>query len=497
MPRTTKRQRERRLEQVEQAVAAEADTGDEWTIEHRAAAPEARPQGLAVDSDERTIAYDFWEAQRECLDRLDDDLDIVAFLGGYRSGKSVTGARWMLTEAVRNPGERFLAMGTTYSEAISTTYRVLFEQLPGQRTHLTTSSFNGPEQSPLVADYNRSEHRLTLVNDSVILLGSADKWSRYAGDEYAGIWLDEPSHYGSDLHDLLEMMSTRLTASAGPKNMFWTLTGNGYNAAWEILAKRQDADGGELGHRIELLRASVLDNPYIAEEDKESLKRQFKGGAREEQALYGGFAAAQGRVYASFERDTHVIEHGEAHELIDDDWRMYGYDAGWNDPRVLVEIGQTAYDQLVVLDEYHESGAHVEDAIDWLAEHDKPHGTIHCEHEPSDIAKFERAGWETEQAAKSLDAGIAEVRRRLESDGNMAITESTKPDPYPFADEPSGTPSTPSHRDRVGLLVADDCDQLIREFLGYKMEEVGTAAADDHCLDSTRYALATVADLSD
>jgi hypothetical protein len=348
---------------------------------------------------------------------------------------------------------------------------------------------------------------MTLCNDSVIVLGSADKWSRYAGDEYSGIWLDEPSHYGNELHDLHEMMGTRLTASVGPKVMFWTLTGNGFNAAWEILEKREDGDGNPLGTRIEVEQASVLENPYIAAEDKERLKRQFEGGGREEQALHGGFAAAQGLVYSNFSRDTHVIPAAEARELVDgtDEWRMYGYDAGWNDPRVVVEVGKTPYDQLVVLDEFVESGAHVEDAIRWLEENDKPRGTIFAEHEPSDIEKLERANWPVVKADKSLDAGISEVRKRLAADGNLDVSvEKDTGEAFLISHNTmsgetwsAGVPDTDDddtdgneEKDpRVGLLVSERCEHLIREFLGYKEEQVGKGSAVDHCLDSLRYSV--------
>ncbi|WP_080503566.1 hypothetical protein [Halococcus thailandensis] len=540
---TTKRERDRRIEKIEGQLADAATTAEvgEWSVEHREAAPEERPEGMAYDVEERTIAYDFWQAQDDCLDHLaSDEEDIVAFLGGYRSGKTVTGARWVLTGALALAGSRWLAMGQDYTKATGTTYRTLFESLPGERTHVVTSSFNGPEESPIVEDYNRQEHRLTLFNDSVIVLGSADKWSRYAGDEYSGIWLDEPSHYGSELHDLMEMMGTRLTADTGPKVMFWTLTGNGYNASWEVLEKREDSDGNPLGTRIVVERASVLENPYIAEEDKERLRRQFEGGGREEQALHGGFAAATGLVYSNFSRDMHVIPHAEAREHVDetDEWRAYGYDAGWNDPRVLVEVGKTPYDQLVVLDEFVESGAHVEDAIRWLEENDKPRGTIFAEHEPADIEKFKRADWPAVKADKSLDAGISEVRKRLEADGNMELPEGDSSGAFIVSNNgpTAGSFGTPANRGgrsgggwggtstgtwgtgrrttedvsdseeesgetekrpRVGLLISDQCENLIREFLGYKEEQVGKSSAVDHALDSLRYCVATAGNRGD
>lgn len=438
-------------------------------------------------------------------------------------------------------------MGQSFSEARTSTFEKLFEALPGERTALRTSSFNGPESSPLVADYNRAEHRLTLVNDAVITLGSADKWSRFAGAEFGGAWLDEPSHYGSDLHDLLEMMGSRLRGVAGPKVMFWTLTGAGYNAAYEILAQRQDANGEPIGLNIDVIRASTLDNPYLDEADKERFKRQYVGTGREEQALEGGFAAARGLVYDDFRRDTHVIPHGEARERIDPEWRIFGYDAGWSDPRVLLEIGKTGYGQLVILDEYHQSNSHVDGAIRWLQGHNKPQRTIFAEHEPADIERFRQAGWRTVKAAKSLDAGIAEVQKRLRTEGadDVAATpgdgsagatvrpprvtkpytgsagsgssrsSSSKsstttssgvgptPDPVPASELTSDGPDADAEPEsgqgqgqgsgRFGLLVAANCEHLIQEFLSYKTEHVGTSQAADHCLDSLRYACMGIA----
>ena len=237
-----------------------------------------------------------------------------------------------------------------------------------------------------MADFNRQDYRLTLTNDSVIILGSADDYARYAGAEFGAVWMDEPSHYGDDLHDLTDMVTTRLRGVAGPKTQLWTLTGEGYNAAWEILEQRQTADGDPIGLDIDVVRASVFDNPYLTAGEKARFRRKHEGTAKEQQALHGGFAAATGLVYSSFARDRHVIDHAEAVERVGDEWRIYGYDAGWNDPRVLLEIGKTAYDQLVVLDEFHESESHVDDAIAWLA--DRPTGRIYAEHEPLDVRRF-------------------------------------------------------------------------------------------------------------
>ncbi|WP_312854282.1 hypothetical protein [Natronococcus sp. JC468] len=38
-----------------------------------------------------------------------------------------------------------------------------------------------------------------------------------------------------------------------------------------------------------------------------------------------------------------------------------------------------------------------------------------------------------------------------------------------------------------GLLISERCQELIREFYGYKEDHVGGPTADDHCLDALRY----------
>ena len=55
-------------------------------------------------------------------------------------------------------------------------------------------------------------------------------------------------------------------------------------------------------------------------------------------------------------------------------------------------------------------------------------------------------------------------------------------------DQPSSDQDT-QHATRVGLLISDRCENLIRELLGYKQEDVGTSLEIDHCCDALRYAV--------
>lgn len=284
----TENQLRNAVEDMKQSTAPAEPIAVEW----RDAAPAERPEGLAWDPENSRLTSDLWSAQQDTLAALQaGEHDLVAFLAGCGSGKSMFGARWLITQACQRPGSRFLAMEISYQKARASTYPKLFANLPGERTELVTTAYNGPETSPIVADYNRAEHRLTLENNAEIVLGSADSWNRYAGAEFGAIWTDEPSHYGEVLHDLMGMMTTRLRGVDGAKTMCWTLTGEAYNAAWEILEQRQDAEGDPIGLDIHVETASVLDNPYLSDGKKARFKRKYEGTEKEQQALRGGVGA--------------------------------------------------------------------------------------------------------------------------------------------------------------------------------------------------------------
>ncbi|ELY55802.1 orc1/cdc6 family replication initiation protein [Natronococcus jeotgali DSM 18795] len=72
------------------------------------------------------------------------------------------------------------------------------------------------------------------------------------------------------------------------------------------------------------------------------------------------------------------------------------------------------------------------------------------------------------------DVRIYGVRKAAQrwSDARQALTL------FRQAGEPAG-----------GLLVSERCQELIREFYGYKEDHVGGPTAVDHCLDALRYAV--------
>lgn len=422
-----------------------------------------------------TVEYQWTNYQAYVRDTLEaGDIDLVALRTGYGGGKSRCGGQWIHRGAVTDTegvGES-LVLAQDYQKGKSTTYSVFFKILPGEDTNPFKDG--DPENSPIVDTWHSNDKRLVYVTGHVAWLGGADKWNRFAGGEYCRIWCDEVGHYppNTDLYELHEMLITRQRTKVGPNTTLWTSTGNGFNQFYDITERQVNADDEPLpwADQMKVVVASTEHNTLLPSDGLDKIRRQFKGTAREDQGLHGGFAAAEGLVYDDFTRNTHVVATDDIAGRLVDDWAMYGYDAGWNDPRVLLDIRQTHGGQFVVWDSFYESESQLAELVDpdntrdadpWLT--GRPTGRIYAEHEPAHIQQFKRGGWPAVKAEKSLDGGIDHVRERLTLGGDG----------------------------RPGLLVADRCTDLIQEFLSYKEEHVGKAAATDHALDALRYALFT------
>jgi len=413
------------------------------------------------------IDWQWWSAQQEALEALQSgENDLVVFRGGYGSGKSVLGARATIMFGTDVPKSDNLILAQDSKKGGPTTFKKFFEELPGENT--VPDEGGDPENSPLIEDYNRNKSRLTAFNGSVFRLGSADKWNRFAGSEFNFIWCDEVAHYeNTDLFKLDEMLTSRQRTEAGPNVALWTSTGNGFNDFWQFVELQETPSGDDITTLMHNVVADSRRNPFLHEKEKQV--RKFADTDREEEALAGGFSAAEGLVYDRLSRERHERAHESdvVQKALKNDWRIYGYDHGWDDPRVVVEIGRTNAGVLVILGHFYRSESQPEDVIDpddgtgWLA--GRPKGTIYSEHMPEHIEKFRDAGWPAQNAIKDIDDGIDHLRGRLKDDGEHG----------------------------PGLVVSDKCGQLIREFLSYQEDDVGGSNVDDHALDSVRYAVYT------
>jgi len=372
-----------------------------------------------------SVNYDWTNYQAYVRDELErGDHDVVVLRTGYGGGKSRCGGQWIHRGAIadRAGAGESLVLAQDYQKGKSTTYSVFFKILPGEDTNPYKNG--DPENSPLIDTWHSNDKRLVYVSGHVAWLGGADKWNRFAGGEYCRIWCDEVGHYPptTDLYDLHEMLVTRQRTDLGPNTTLWTSTGNGYNQFYDITERQVDKDGEPLPwrDRLHVVTASTEQNTLMPADGLEKIVRQFKGTPREQQGLHGGFAAAEGLVYSQFSRKRHVKDRAWVDQHVDEAATpIYGYDAGWDHPRVFVEWWPTVRDRWIATDLYYESGREFEHLCDprdqsgWVFNNDKPRTTVYAEHEPEHIRKLQRAGFTVHKASKSLDEGIPHLRGLL------------------------------------------------------------------------------------
>lgn len=248
---------------------------------------------MSQTSKPRVGADGYWDAQERALDALTSgDYDLVVLRTGYAGGKTLLGSDWIHQVAVQHPQSDNLVMAPDYQKGGPATYKTFFKRLPGENT--VPAEGGDPTNSPIVAEYNRNEKRVTYVNRAVARLGSADKWNRYAGSEFNAIYCDEPAHYDTtNLYELTEMLTSRQRTPQGPNVMLWTSTGAGYDQYYDITERQVTQDDEPLpwADRMKVIVGDSRNNIFLPDDAREKLERQFAGTEREAQALAGGFAA--------------------------------------------------------------------------------------------------------------------------------------------------------------------------------------------------------------
>jgi hypothetical protein len=396
---------------------------------------------------EYQIWYGFSDKQLEVRDAyINGDNDIVEIQADTRSGKSVLASRLIISLAWTHSDTEWGVIGDGYNDADRSTFKVLREQIPNCEQDKI-------EESEIVEKHNKTKNRIKLKNGSWIYMSSSENPTGLKGSGLNGIWADETYFY-KDVYKTLRVGFQRM----GQEPRYGTISTTSLEAPndhHDIFQKGINPKNGEdIEWNIEVFTMDIHDNPFLTDEIKEGLERSGNLGS--------DYFVAEGRVYESFKRSNHVVDISDYQ--IDDNFRLYGMDFGWDDPTVVLEIGRTNTGQYVVLDEYYKSKTQLEDAMDWIEK--KPAGTIYADWNPRQIERLRReitSGHRFESAYKDIDDGINQVRKRLQTD------------------------STGSH----GLLFSSQLSETITEIMGYTQEEVGSAQAKDHAMDSLRYAISS------
>jgi len=363
-----------------------------------------------------------------------------AFIAGIGAGKTLAGCAEALRVAVSIPTESIgMILAPTYPMLRDATMRTFFSVCPEE----------------LIATVFKSQMTVLLRTGAEILFRSADDPEKLRGPNLAWVYLDEAAMMP---RRAWEIAIGRLRREPG--KAWITSTPKGRNWIYDLFVLNPQPDYG-------LVRASTFDNAYLPPELTESLNATYIGKFRE-QELFAEFVGFEGLVYENFAPDLHVQDRQA-------EWRstVAGVDWGFNNPGVILVIGQDGDGNYHVLDEEYEPRVVIAGEGDcWvkraqaLMDKWRIERFIADPSEPANIQAFCDAGLPCEPADNTVMPGIAHVASLLEPR--------------------DGTPR---------LTISPRCRNLIRELQEYVYPESSRKDApikeNDHACDALRYALYT------
>ncbi len=208
-----------------------------------------------------------------------------AFMGGFRSGKTVAALIKCWFYSMKYPGSRGVwtePVAAMFADVLLPTLRKLFGQYEGGLWQETGKG--GPN------------HQIQLSNGCVWLLKAAETPERLVGFEVAWALMDEAAstEHGSQ-EDAYLMLVGRLSQQGFPHWLGVTSTPGGLNWIW-----REWVENPKPGHV--LFQGSSLDNPHLEDDYKEGLVRTYvEGTPMFNQFVLGEFVVLEGLVLPPFQ----------------------------------------------------------------------------------------------------------------------------------------------------------------------------------------------------
>lgn len=317
--------------------------------------------------------------------------------GAFGGGKSRLLCEKVLFLAERYPKNRLGVFRKTYTSLRETTMATFFDEVC---------------PSDHVATWNKSEHRLTLKNGSVVLFEGLDKSSRIASMNLGGAGIDQCEEI---TEDDWRMVEGRLRHQAPSVRQ---VVGACNPAAPDHWLYKLFFETKPEGH--EVYHANTLDNPYLPEDYKDRLKL-FRGIYYDRYVL-GKWVGMSGQVWPVWDPQVHVVEPFE----VPKDWRRFRVvDFGYTNPLVVQwwalspdkpEGGQPA-NSLFRYREIYQTHLLVAEAaklISRFSEGEDIEATI-ADHDAEDLATLENGlGTVVQRAIKDVSPGVQAVHRHLD-----------------------------------------------------------------------------------
>ena len=237
----------------------------------------------------------FFEPYGDQIDFLQDPAKIRLITGGNRTGKSTVGVVEAISHCMgfRQDGTRtnlptppvdILAMVNDRRKSVD---KILMKKIKsycpkGWITHTK----NGTDGYPEV---------LTFSTGSRLFIGSYKQDpGTYEGHDWHGVWFDEPPPRSM-------FISVRRGCLDHGGRLWFTLTPLACPWIYNELYAKTD------GKRISSFHLDLLDNPHIAEKEKEDFISDLLPEEIEAR-IHGKFSHLSGSIFPTFSRDAHVLD---------------------------------------------------------------------------------------------------------------------------------------------------------------------------------------------
>lgn len=245
-----------------------------------------------------------------------------AFMGGFRSGKTVAALMKCWAYTMKHPGSVGVwtePVAGMFSETLLQSLRKFFGDYEGSLW--TEKGVGGPN------------HRIEFQNGCLWMLKAAETPERLVGFECAWALMDEAaSTEHSSQHEAYLKLVGRLSQQGFPHWLGVTSTPSGYNWIY-----REWVDSPQPGHV--LFQGSSLDNPALENVYKELIKRTYVPGTpMYNQFVLGKFVAMEGLVIPGFDPNTHACVNWPDQLYTR---KVAGVDFGAQSPTTVIEVATT------------------------------------------------------------------------------------------------------------------------------------------------------------
>jgi phage terminase large subunit-like protein len=410
------------------------------------------------------------------------------YLGGNRSGKTTAGIiedLWWVTRRhpYRQIPSEVAIRGRVIGDGFETgnVDQVLIPDI--KRWILPSDLINGSWEN----SYSKSEHKLTLENDSFI--------------EFKSFQQDQQSHAGTSRHfihfdeeppqDIYIENMLRLVDTAG----LWWITLTPVNGMTWIYDELVDPFNRGALKNITVVEVATTDNPFI---DPTVLEEMLQTGdaAERESRLYGRFTEKGGMIFPEFNK-AHLITNAKGWRP-PPGWRVYmSLDHGLNNPTAILWHAVSPDNYTITFKEHYAANMIVKDHAAVIQQIERDYN-LEVWARPADPATSQRSGITGTSIIEAYATeGIYLSTQTIPRDVKTGI------DKMRMYMRPSA--EGPPH----WQIIEEECPNLIREMKrlhwktfrsgksnsgNNKLEEVHKK--DDHAFDSCRYFFTMLSDLS-